>query len=552
MPRDAVEVCDVQPRSDAHTQAPWSAGKTAIFLYVSERLDTLGLSLPPLAVAKIMGFLGFVAWTVYVMVIRVVMAQLDPQQSASSARSGAAAASVSGLVTIGVVFAVGDVAAAVVKMVGTQWHTDTAFAHWRMLAISAREAFTTTVLMPLFIGIAWWWTPLAVCVGTFHARMSVSDISGVLLLVAIGASVYAFMMRVESGWLQGTSTLRCYPGLQLALRYGAMAIVGCCGGLLSLGVVPVVQAVVNHSTNMATIGVVIWDTLMGLPFLGEFQRLLAYPTVCVLCGIAAVGGVLWCVCVVCSALRRVPIARQDFARGPVEERFATRDSHTDGFRSGVNDASEAGASMRPVLSSRLLFPVAGIGMVRWVLSRAANQLYALAAAFVATIAVCHPVMLPADGQLGAALACALCEATMLPSLCEGALLGEARSRYRFAVEMGERAEVIALKACAVMLLCAVPRLCTIYAVLMLVRIPWWLALCVMMLPAVCCLLADAFFAVREQGRMSTMLLVAVLGFVLSVGSVALCMKFPMMACCVVMTLLIGCALTWKRRLACAV
>lgn len=58
MPRDAVEVCDVQPRSDAHTQAPWSAGKTAIFLYVSERLDTLGLSLPPLAVAKIMGFLG--------------------------------------------------------------------------------------------------------------------------------------------------------------------------------------------------------------------------------------------------------------------------------------------------------------------------------------------------------------------------------------------------------------------------------------------------------------------------------------------------------------
>ena len=49
-----------------------------------------------------------------------------------------------------------------------------------------------------------------------------------------------------------------------------------------------------------------------------------------------------------------------------------------------------------------------------------------------------------------------------------------------------------------------------------------------------------------------MLLVAVLGFVLSMGSVALCMKFPMMACCVVMMLLIGCALTWKRRLACAV
>ena len=47
-----------------------------------------------------------------------------------------------------------------------------------MLAISAREAFATTVLMPLLIGIAWWWAPLAVCVGVFHTRLSVSDVSG--------------------------------------------------------------------------------------------------------------------------------------------------------------------------------------------------------------------------------------------------------------------------------------------------------------------------------------------------------------------------------------
>lgn len=553
MPGNAVEEQDARcSRNGTGTQTPWSAGKTAIFLSVSERLDALGLSLPPLAVAKIAGFLGFVVWVIYVAAIRVIVASIDPQHSAPSARDGASTASVSGLVAIGAVFAIGDIAAAVVKMVGTQRHGDTMLAHWRMLAISAREAFATTVLMPLLIGIAWWWAPLAVCVGTFHARMSMGDIAGVMLLVAVGAGAYAFMMRAESGWLQGTSELRCYPGAQLALRYGAMVVLGCCLGLLCLGAVPVVQAVVNHSTDITTIGAVIWETLMGLPFLGTFHEWLAQPDVCALCGIAAVCGVLWCACVVCSALRSVPIARQDFARGPVAEQSAAGDYPHNGGEIESNGDTEVDVRALPATSSRLFFPVAGIGLVRWVLSRAANQLYVLAAAFIATIAVCRPLLLSSSGQLGVASACTFFATTMLPLLCESVFLGEARLRYRSAVEMGERAEEIPLKACAVVLLCAVPRLCTVYAVLILVRIPWWLALCITVLPVVCCLQADAFFAVREQGRMSTMLLVAVFGLALSVGSVALCMEFPMAACCVVVALLMGCVLTWKRRLACAV
>lgn len=306
-----------------------------------------------------------------------------------------------------------------------------------MLAISAREAFATTVLMPLLIGIAWWWAPLAVCVGVFHTRLSVSDVSGVTLLVAIGASVYAFMMRVESGWLQGRSALRCYPGLQLVLRYCAMLIMGCCLGVLSLGAVPVIQAVVNHSSDVTTFGAAVWESLMALPLLGTLHAWLAQPAVCVVSGIAAAGGVLWCACVMCSALRRVPIARQDFARGPVEERRAAGDFESAAEEIESNDGAGADARVRPAPSSRLFFPVAGIGMACWVLSRAANQLYALAAAAIVTVAAFRPLALSPSGRLGVASACAFFATVMIPLLCEGVFLGEARLRYRFAVEMGE-------------------------------------------------------------------------------------------------------------------
>lgn len=89
MPGNAVEEQDARcSRNGTGTQTPWSAGKTAIFLFVSERLDALGLSLPPLAVAKIAGFLSFAVWIIYVAAIRVIVAQIDPQQYASSVQSG--------------------------------------------------------------------------------------------------------------------------------------------------------------------------------------------------------------------------------------------------------------------------------------------------------------------------------------------------------------------------------------------------------------------------------------------------------------------------------